>query len=476
MHNKFGAFNPRFTGIDIHCPTFQDFLDFSDSHSQEGRGNVTTRFRALLADDPQSAFRYMSLVTTVEHETRHFHDHLLSPMGNAVFRSRIIATINGFQIISFLSDLFDVHPIPITRWLTMTDPELEALRGDMESRFDGKGLRIPTQFPKELTAVAKKVAGTYQSIQNYVYNPDGVRNEIAWQPRHVFEASAHMVQLQAVWQLFGKEGVELFQNRLERTPASFQYTSLVKVLRSLAPNSPIDSQLAATISVWGMLGNYSIDEWKACPTHRIATLMDRLSEKDLEPSAADPLSLMDNWSQITELSEISQSLRNSIDKNDEFILELEADRRIGREFPVLVRAATQFREASNSLISEFLNDPSQYIWPRPYLENQDKWPAAPIRFRFWPNALILAGDMPNDYHLLIGKRSEDGTISIHSMAPDGQTPGIEYFQLLQADEAASEMVFNDIYFAPFDRIADPMFSVYRERTSDKDPYLHEILK
>src|SRR5215831_8876937 len=87
-HIPFGTFNPRFYGVSILLGD-KDRLAFVDRYAE--------------AKDPAewakggTSLSGVSTVSTIDHERRHFHDFLLSPLGTITMGLRMQASINGFQ-------------------------------------------------------------------------------------------------------------------------------------------------------------------------------------------------------------------------------------------------------------------------------------------------------------------------------------------------------------------------------------------
>src|SRR5262249_2557601 len=76
-------------------------------------------------------FALMAEMTVLEHELRHFHDFLLSPYGQMLFRWKLQAWFNGFQALVLLLRAADQSganclPIPVARWCRMTEEKRRA--------------------------------------------------------------------------------------------------------------------------------------------------------------------------------------------------------------------------------------------------------------------------------------------------------------------------------------------------------------
>jgi len=95
-----GYFDPRFIGVALTFDNQEDWSywwpwSFDDTLGERAIAEIGQGTDGSDA----SLFRRMFLMTAFEHECRHFHDYLLSPLGCHLFRIRIGIAINALQIV-----------------------------------------------------------------------------------------------------------------------------------------------------------------------------------------------------------------------------------------------------------------------------------------------------------------------------------------------------------------------------------------
>src|SRR5687768_6984442 len=109
----YGGFDPKFLGVTVRFEGSRpwNWHTFMMVHSSEP-DKVLAEANAALAKGTAEAFDHVSVGTVLNHELRHFHDFLLSPIGNRIFRLRLMALINGVFALAISTDQEAYLPVP----------------------------------------------------------------------------------------------------------------------------------------------------------------------------------------------------------------------------------------------------------------------------------------------------------------------------------------------------------------------------
>lgn len=118
-NNIEGLFDLRSLGVNIFCDSeekVQSVIAFK---------NGSTRFFFPLSMDNDSLTIRGN--TTYWHESRHFHDHLLSPYLNYLYRMRLIGVLHASQFVDEWKNQSHLNtlPIPLTKWIKKSKEEKE---------------------------------------------------------------------------------------------------------------------------------------------------------------------------------------------------------------------------------------------------------------------------------------------------------------------------------------------------------------
>lgn len=109
--NVEGLFDLRSLGINIYCDTEEKIS--SVLAYKDGTSNFFFPISTI----------YDSLElrgnTTYWHECRHFHDHLLSPYLNYLYRMRLLGVLHATQFVNGWNNqnYFNTIPVPLTKWI-----------------------------------------------------------------------------------------------------------------------------------------------------------------------------------------------------------------------------------------------------------------------------------------------------------------------------------------------------------------------
>jgi hypothetical protein len=322
VQQDFGGFDPRFPGgIGITLGSVEAYRAFA-------------RFAESDADSASAStgLGEIALKSVIDHEVRHFHDALLSPWANSIFRMRAQALMNGMQAIRVSRDVAgDTLPLPVGDWLRLNEEERSGYVREWEelvgapvspvplpcgidvdaiwrlsgSTIDTAGLEVESEF----LAFTSATLAAYDLIRKLLAGdpPAGAGPEL--RPSMIFEVTALAVQLVGIWQSQGSDEVLEFLSHLidsERPYAKLWtlFTNLALELeRAAEPDASYLSLVLAAqrhvlrMGIWTLLGNQELDGMAACPTRRFVALAEHLLAHLAAPEnrAMDAAEAWDWW-------------------------------------------------------------------------------------------------------------------------------------------------------------------------------------
>src|SRR5262249_53895032 len=151
----------------------------------------------------------LAVATAHEHERCHFHDWLLSPWMASNTGIRVEVCLNILQVYPYLlNDAATVIPVPLTRWLRKSQKERSELLKNWQNLLPSEvKLRLPDFLnQRAFRTLVEHMQGRYRSI-GMLFESLGAPGLSA---SAVFEASALLIQTQAVHDLFGPTACNLF--------------------------------------------------------------------------------------------------------------------------------------------------------------------------------------------------------------------------------------------------------------------------
>jgi hypothetical protein len=235
LQREFGGFDGSFLGTWVQFENFATFELF-DEWRQAASPHSSVVQKARTARRGET----VALLTTLDHETRHFHDHLLSPLGAASFRYRFQTQHLAKALITLLvtERAFDdatCLPVPLPRWFRLGSDtwdtflnRLNAARRGFEA--SAAPLRPPT-VGNELQHLTSEIAELYARLWRLWEIPEPVRR---WSitPTNIWEASALLVQYAAAEEHFGPEGRREMLEFVYEHPDNL-YVRSIRLLRSV---------------------------------------------------------------------------------------------------------------------------------------------------------------------------------------------------------------------------------------------------
>lgn len=490
-----GGFDPRFLGITVRFSTHKEFERFRSP-------NYAFSTAAFETMKDAEAFRYLAEMTVLQHELRHFHDFLLSPYGQILFRLKLQAYFNGLQALGLIAEAsrrtsVNCVPIPISRWTRLNaDSRARQIerwnRGPKKAPGGGEWLpaalpflpEIIEPFPERITNVSltgeeglvSTLGATiraYDKIEDLLTNPESAAAPTPLQPWHLMEVSALLVQAQEIAKVTNNALAYRFLNMLEASGFPRAAVRLVKALEKLWLDRKLEPQLTDLVSVvaFCLMGSYAQDGWKACPTHRVGALTAHLRANG-PPSRDEPVrQRFIAWSAATGLSEPVDAMKHQVQSNSELVQQYRAisskGGRIAKRAYTALQGAEALYQASSAMLAEFMRDPESYLIPSRYLESAERFPQPSIRCEFdgWHlRVKRLNARFRKDWLVMFSQKDRHGTSfmrtgllkakwSSKAVMPHGAAAAL-YAELLAIDYAFQPSNRLDWEFG---EVARPMF-------------------
>ncbi|MEA2840156.1 MAG: hypothetical protein QOF41_1486 [Methylobacteriaceae bacterium] len=463
IQDDYGGFDSTFLGVTLRFwPKSWDL--FGRFHAQDRDPEEVIRIGNMaLKESVDEAFDTFSIGTVMLHEVRHFHDFILSPYGNHILRLRLLAAVNGVQVIGRLRAKNSVIPVPLPKWRRMQHNERTILAHQWSRVLRREAISFDCDLDPEGTRALVETEKAYGRIKDFVSAPPN-ETGIVYQPYHLFEGSAIAVQANNVFTVFGIKHSELFLNYLLANKTA--YTLPLRAWYALCQRQGqlIDIALLSAAISWSLLGNYSVEGWEACPTTRFAKLF-ALFEKEGLPRFDRPVaSLFERWSEQLSSSPVAESIRDALQRNRELLQKLKA---LPVEFGDLSQTFGSFIQAQELLSKHFLEATDVYVRPDLYADHVDDLVSAPIRVDF-PNDRLIGTREQLEKHLSVRVATGFGNneLAVRRAILRVQTTGRTVIDAMLAADASDLMTLVDFFFAEFRR-DEPDFDIARQVSSEQ---------
>ena len=382
----YGGFNSKFLGIQLrfhasHPDAFPEFLTILSEMEATDPADILARGNRALSGDDHGAFHTFALGTVLQHERRHFHDFLLSPIGNAVFRHRLLAVFHGLQGVQDLKK-FGVVPVPLTRWVAMAD-DARLRQHNLWSAFVGDRSRA-FKIEPDAAQMVEIARISYALIRGYLIS----ERLPALQPLHLFEASAICVQIQAVHKIFGAQHAQRFIELVLSDLVPPAYSKVLSMMFDLwweHDRAPDVRVISAVIS-WSILGKPCASDDDEYPTIRFLRLFKMLDDEGL-PEEGTPLRpLFDRWNDLFGYPTLDETMRANCAANDAILEQLRqaklpADKLLQFTEQRCIEGMAALQMANQHMVGQINRDFEGCFAPHLYIDN-DKLLDAPIRIDF----------------------------------------------------------------------------------------------
>lgn len=392
-HEAFGAFNPRFYGITI----FSTGAPFEDLWRRFHDDTLEKNFADRTLDE-------ICFLTAQDHESKHFHDFLVSPFGATIFGLRLQTLSSGVVALGALMHRNEACvPVPLRNWVGKDEAwklgwirellESGAIR-DVSELIDIAAHEPLAQKPgvyraedvisqeAMLSAATEAVLGAERSLK-LLKAPFAAPQPLNFSvdAKMAFEAAAHVAQIQSTWICLGEPETRKFEDYLYKAnnPTLRPLRQLTRLVAEIEGAPRID--LIHAMLCWCMLGNPSPDWRMGNPDGRFALLLlaATLNPSLISNAPAAPGALWDYLDR-----ELNQPpwRQNLVEGNDAFwrrvrplAEKIDTTDKFGRSLVTVARHVAEQQERAKAIVIEApeeYGNPLQYLtsgaWPVPSVE------------------------------------------------------------------------------------------------------------
>lgn len=371
IRQPYGSFDGRFpTGIILNVQSGEqwDILSGRKALSQ-------TEIEMFAQSDSPHLFSLVSLATTLDHEMRHFHDFMLSPLGSSILAARLSIAMNSMQVFGRLTEARDLNslPLPLTRWVEMSANDQDNYLNSISKFLARSGVNCHLTGPKlssgDLMFRALTAAGdAMKRITSFLTSRFSMADVIDVGLVDVAEASALAVQAQAIWTVFGEAALNVFLAGLQAVPDT-TYSRMANVLVGLCVHQNMPWDAIGTLTTWSLMGQVG----ELPPEIRFATAITDLIANGY-PESAEPFELFDRWDKRHGTTSIIEAMRRSLDSDVDILnkrkqIAAASENRIAEE---LAEYYELYCTARRDLVETFLVDPGKYTETFRYRESMFK--------------------------------------------------------------------------------------------------------
>ncbi|MHC8334156.1 hypothetical protein [Pseudomonas sp. LB3P25] len=377
LPEDYGGFAPRFFGVTIRLHSERDFAYLDDYIS--GR----------LHDAEDRSLKVISLKSVMQHEVRHYHDFLISPYGSFVFRAKLQAAIHGCALLGLLNELpGEWLPAPVTAWCSMEEQERQKCIAEWRAEL-GTGISF-VELPNlnqidcskvtssaeislkksdpnaAIAFLAHSVRQSYYRVKDLTQGMMVETSAPELTPCNFFEVLALSTQLQSIRIAQSADCAQVLWAMLEESNASYaklwrRVLALVNGLSSPRHSnngSPNVLDQIVSIVLWCTLGNFMIDNIRACPNVRFLLLENFLKTRGCgEDIANDVVPVWRRWDEALGLPSWRDGVEHAMGSNKLHGARLEQSQNGGIGL-VASEIFRNFCEQQELLVQTFLLDPN----------------------------------------------------------------------------------------------------------------------
>ena len=268
-HLPFGAFNPRFHGISIFAN--EERLRQLSIYAEAPDPSAWVEKAGALSLEKISA------ISAIDHEMRHFHDFLISPLGATTMGLRMEASVSGLQAINLLGKCAGKWvPAPIGRWIRWDVAQRHNWINTIGQPFgiEFKDMVVLPHIPEDaptlggggLYSVNEDMPAEEQLAQYALVAAGGYKYMEAIKTKRVedfgipitadsvFEATAHLVQLQSTYTAQSEKASQIFQKYIASSESPHLMVLNVLSLAFQDATGAVNVQRLCELFTWTMLG------------------------------------------------------------------------------------------------------------------------------------------------------------------------------------------------------------------------------
>lgn len=446
----YGGFNSRFLGIQLrfhalHPEVFGDFITFISSKPD----HVVAQGNAALQSSFERAFHVFSLGSVLEHEMRHFHDFLLSPLSQSIYRLRVAAIFHGIQGVPDIKQHGFV-PVPLVRWLRLPAEE----KSSRLRQWAGFLKNMPDTFiiSDDERSMLSLGDDCYHAMHSRLVS----QRIPKIQPVHLFEASALLVQHQAIVQNFGAPHAAKFIAALYQQPGADDYKLVFNMLVNLWNkwSMPCDFRAMSAVLIWSIAGASTAAEGDDYPTIRFLRLFEYLNHSGIPVAGTAVVDWFSQWDAALGSVPIENKLQDAVDANENLLEQLNnIQPTADKLFTVVAKGCLQAMQCLATLSRQMLKDFKRmseiYVDPAQYI-NQVQFVSCPIRVDFLNGGVEASRFTGSNFMIWRTENCDKGNSLVTSayLQPPGNNWPVTTDAVMNA---ALALDFGDFLFCDFSR-------------------------
>jgi hypothetical protein len=478
MGELFGEFDPRFLGISLGVSSMERW----EMLRRYAFGDKPLTERKAFRLDDDDFIEHTSCRSVIEHEFRHFHDFIISPYGSRMMHARWALAVNVQSLFAAIfsdegSRSASVLPAPLSVWCRMPQIERESFLTDLSSAAadpdrqfiaprmpflseSGSVLKYQTDnqtAAKPISDAVEACSEAERALADLQALPEGIP-PLTFGPTHFWEASAVLVQCQAILETIGPKSANRFMRILTGNPRNRYGRAIKLVLQAFElVGIGANTESMLTFVLWCLLGDPYDLGVDASPVARYLQLTRVLISEGSHALRSSIEQTYELWDRLTGNGPTLGSLRGSADRDQlfyDFMMQKIQETTLAEEGGVIQDLAdlfSQFAGARRYLINQLLADPQGYSSPGRYLHSLQHLSSPPIKIVVEPG---LGFQSPGNFedggwYLHAGKRLRSTGQPIGMIvSPSGAAAGIKHIDRKTAFDAYTLFTFADILFGP----------------------------
>ena len=339
--------------------------------------------REFIAHDPDNAVANLAIASAVEHERRHFHDWLLSPYTAAItaIRAEVFMNYGGLRQ-ALRAGGTTVIPVPLPRWLGKSESEQKTLTRMWQSLLgDGAPILLPDLTQPGVAEVIDAITRRYRSIGALFEPVAGTKLDAG----AIFEASALLIQTQAIHDLFGETASNLFLGTMSDLGQGNRYGWFLKTMNGLhRPGEILENDTLSAIATWCLLGNNTADGANAHPLVRFGHAARCVEARGFSKLDKPTVDIFDELDRSSGAMPYRELLGHSIELGETIVRmfgDMVAEDRSGSNFLLGIAQGQDFLHRCHAYMARLLmDDADDYCRPVSYLDRSlEKLPEPPLR-------------------------------------------------------------------------------------------------
>ncbi|MBI5716376.1 MAG: hypothetical protein HZC37_01660 [Burkholderiales bacterium] len=399
-HLPFGAFNPRFHGVSLFV-TAERMGRIAGYEAVADPSSWAARSDALSLEE-------ISTISVLDHERRHFHDFLVSPFGAVMMGMRMQASLAGLQAIKLLKQCVGKWvPAPIGRWIHWDDRQRRdwiSTTGEAYGFTLGDVVALPhhpenapAPHKSGIHAVADDLPVEEQLAQYALAATSGYRfMEVLRTKRvdgfgitiaadSVFEATAHLVQSQAIYTGQSAQASRLFEEFIANSDLSHLQALNTMALALHRATGDVSAERICELFTWMMLGPPDKVLSSGHPAARcggVLTLLAQQPKNAVFRARAPTTAIFDALDRIFGEADWRSNVAAASAASDRRMAKFDraAERLDGGYFDSLFAVARHWHSDQSASRSAFVEEPGSLSKPLRYVE-ESAYPAPFLEVR-----------------------------------------------------------------------------------------------